>query len=59
MIKYRVIKKEMIVDGMDKEDALNCMMTFHDLNPKNIYDIEEYNYVINEDKRMGRDPDLH
>ena len=59
MIKYRVIKKEMIVDGMDKEDALNCMMTFHDINKKNIYDIEEYNYVINEDKRMGRDPDLH
>ena len=58
MIKYRVVAKEIVVEGMDVEEASNCLMTLRELYPENTYDIEEYNWSI-ESKRLGRDPDLH
>jgi len=58
LIKYRVVAKEIVVEGMDVEEASNCLMTLRELYPENTYDIEEYNWSI-ESKRLGRDPDLH
>ena len=58
MIKYRVVSKETVVEGMDKEDALNCLMALNELYPNITYGIEEYNWS-HEGQRLGRDPDLH
>jgi len=58
MIKYRVITKETIIDGMDQDEASDCLMALQYEHPETTYDIEEYNWS-NVDKRLGRDPDLH
>ena len=58
MLKYRVIKKEILTEGLEQEEALACVEMLRQNNPDTLYDIEEYNWSHVE-KRMGRDPDLH
>ena len=58
MLKYRVIKKEILTEGLEQEEALTCVEMLRQNNPDILYNIEEYNWSHVE-KRMGRDPDLH
>ena len=58
MLKYRVIKKEILTEGLEQEEALACVEMLRQNNPDTLYNIEEYNWSHVE-KRMGRDPDLH
>ena len=58
MKKYRIIQKDILCDGMEKNEALETLQMFQSNTPDKKYEIEEYNLnpVAN---RMGRDPDLH
>ena len=58
MLKYRVIKKEILTEGLEQEEALTCIEMLRQNNPDTLYNIEEYNWSHVE-KRLGRDPDLH
>jgi|TARA_R110000851_G_scaffold175685_4_gene322130 hypothetical protein len=58
MLKYRVIKKEILTEGLEQEEALACVEMLRQNNPDTLYNIEEYNWSHVE-KRLGRDPDLH
>ena len=59
MIKYRVINKKVLVEDLNIEEALMTIDVLRANNPDVIYDIEDYNWVNHEGKRLGRDPDLH
>jgi len=56
MTKYRIINKSILADGLDKEEAYITLEILRVQNPDIPYEIEEY---VTEEKRMGRDPDLH
>jgi hypothetical protein len=56
MTKYRIINKSILTDGLDKEEAYVTLENLRAQNPDIPYEIEEY---VIEEKRMGRDPDLH
>ena len=58
MIRYRIIKKDTICDGMTEEEATEALMQIKDSRPSEIFDVEEYNWVPDLG-RLGRDPDLH
>ena len=58
MIKYLIIKKDILCDGMTKEEATEALMQIKDSRPFEIFDVEEYSYTP-ELGRLGRDPDLH
>jgi hypothetical protein len=59
MIKYRVIKKEPVFQHMDQEEALSCISQLRENDPHSEYDIEDYDWIPPEKRRLGRDPDLH
>jgi len=56
MTKYRIINKSILADGLDEEEAYVTLENLRAQNPDTPYEIEEY---VIEEKRMGRDPDLH
>tara|TARA_Y100000748_G_C15394168_1_gene448738 strand:- start:425 stop:601 length:177 start_codon:yes stop_codon:yes gene_type:complete len=58
MIRYRVIEKQIVTDGMTANEAAEALMALQDSDPEKSFDIEEYNFAP-EGKRLGRDPDLH
>ena len=58
MIRYRIIKKDIICDGMSEGEAKEALMQIRDSRSSEIFDIEEYNWTP-ELGRLGRDPDLH
>tara|TARA_B100001175_G_scaffold251380_1_gene218744 strand:- start:290 stop:466 length:177 start_codon:yes stop_codon:yes gene_type:complete len=58
MLRYRVIEKQIVTDGMTANEAAETLMALQDSDPEKLFDIEEYNFVP-EGKRLGRDPDLH
>lgn len=59
MIKYRVIERQTIWDGMDKTEATEMLIALRSTKPNQRFDMEEYNWIAPEGKRLGRDPDLH
>ena len=59
MKKYRIIQKDILCDGMEKNEALETLQMFQSNTPDKKYEIEEYDYIPPEGKGMGRDPDLH
>mgnify|MGYP007004451231 CR=1 FL=1 len=59
MIKYRVITKEVIIESLSQEEALMSIDLLHSNNSGVTYYIEEYNWIAPDNKRLGRDPDLH
>ena len=59
MIRYRIIQKDIVCDGMMHNDAMEALLQIQDANPKSKYDIEEYDYTPAEGKGLGRDPALH
>ena len=56
MIRYRIIQKDIVCDGMMHNDAMEALLQIQDANPKSKYDIEEYDYTPAEGKGLGRDP---
>ena len=58
MIKYRIIKKDVICDGMEEGEAIEVLMQIKDSRPSEIFDVEKYNWAP-DNNRIGRDPDLH
>jgi hypothetical protein len=59
MKKYRIIQKDIVLDAMDELEALEALQMIIALNPDKKYCTEEYEWVKQEDKLYGRDPDLH
>jgi|TARA_B100001094_G_C17554110_1_gene495145 hypothetical protein len=59
MLRYRVIEKQIVTDGMTANEAAETLMVLQDSDPKKLFVIEEYNFISPEGKRLGRDPDLH
>jgi len=58
MKRYRIITKEILVDNVyDQEEALTIVQMFAEKGVKAEY--EPFDFVPEEAKRMGRDPDLH
>tara|TARA_R110000737_G_scaffold28193_1_gene46729 strand:- start:5 stop:181 length:177 start_codon:yes stop_codon:yes gene_type:complete len=58
MLRYRIVSKKIVAEGMGHEEASNCLMMIRSLYPEITYDIEEYNWSV-DGNRLGRDPDLH
>ena len=58
-IRYRVIHKSVVSDGMMEKAALELLEQVQYTYPENKYIIEEYQYTPPEGKLFGRDPDLH
>ena len=58
MIKYRIISKEILADGLSEEDALTAFDMYKEQGKQNI-EIESYNIPRLGHVRLGRDPDLH
>ena len=58
MIRYRIIKKDTICDGMTEEEATDILMQMRYSRPSESFDVEEYNWFP-DSRRLGRDPDLH
>ena len=58
MIKYRIIKKETICDGMTEDEATDILMQIRDSRFSETFDVEKYNWTPKLG-RLGRDPDLH
>jgi hypothetical protein len=60
MIKYRIIKKDVVVDQLTADDAQELLMMQQNADPQSVYDVEQYEW--NDPayyKRLGRDPQLH
>ena len=62
MLKYRIIHKEIVCDGLDKNDAQNVLLQMQSQESK-ILEIEEYKVTRDDMNRkvkgLGRDPDLY
>jgi len=62
MLKYRIIRREVVCDGLDKNDADYALSQMH--SEKNeVIEIEEYKDTRDDMNRkvkgLGRDPDLY
>ena len=62
MLKYRIIHKEIVCDGLDKNDAHNVLLQMQSQESK-ILEVEEYKVTRDDMNRqvkgLGRDPDLY
>ena len=56
MLKYRIIKKVILHDSLDYDQAKYAISNLEE-NDKEEMHIEEYE--VKEKARLGRDPDLH
>ena len=56
MIKYKII--DTLAEHLDKQDAEETLHHMQLLNLDRKLEIQEYNWSA-EQKRLGRDPDLH
>ena len=56
MLKYRIIKKVILHDSLDYDQAKYAISNLEE-NDKEEMHIEEYE--VKETRRLGRDPDLH
>ena len=56
MLKYRIIKKVILHDSLDYDQAKYALQNLEE-NDKEEMHIEEYE--MKEKVRLGRDPDLH
>ena len=56
MLKYRIIKKVILHDSLDYDQAKYAISNLEE-NDKEEMHIEEYE--VKETWRLGRDPDLH
>ena len=62
MLKYRIIHKEIVCDGLDKNDDHNVLLQMQSQESK-ILEVEEYKVTRDDMNRqvkgLGRDPDLY
>ena len=62
MLKYRIIHKEIVCDGLDKNDVHNVLLQMQSQESK-ILEVEEYKVTRDDMNRqvkgLGRDPDLY
>ncbi len=62
MLKYRIIHKEVVCDGLDKNDGHNVLLQMQSQESK-ILEIEEYKVTRDDMNRkvkgLGRYPDLY
>ena len=62
MLKYRIIRRVVIQDGLDSEEAHNALNQLNS-NSDEILDLEKYkdkkDDLGREPKGLGRDPDLY
>ena len=56
MLKYRIIKKVVLHDSLDYDQAKYAMENLEEENDKEELHIEEYE--LKDKWRLGRDPDL-
>lgn len=56
MEKYKIVS--MMVEHLDKEVAEETLRLLQDQNPDKQLELLKYNWSV-EEKRLGRDPDLH
>ena len=56
MIKYKIVST--MVEQLDKEEADSVLQQLQLQNPDQKFEILKYNWSP-EEKRLGRDPDLH
>ncbi len=60
MLKYRIIKKDVVIDQLTSDDAQELLMMQQNADPQSVYDVEPYEWVDPAyHKRLGRDPQLH
>ena len=59
MIKYRIISKKILSDGLSAEDATIALEMYKHINGEKDVDIEKYDDLIQKKVRYGRNPDLH
>ena len=66
MIKYRIISKKILSDGLSAEDATIALEMYKHINGEKDVDIEKYDDFepgqhrgIQKKVRYGRNPDLH
>ena len=57
MLKYRIIKKVILHDSLDYDQAKYAISNMEEDESKGELHIEEYE--MKEKVRLGRDPDLH
>ncbi len=58
MLKYRIIRKEVLVNNLSsKEEAFEMLEQLKSQSNERL-EVEEFNFY-SDSKRLGRDPDLH
>ena len=60
MLKYRIIKRDVVADHLSEIDAQEILMMQQNADPSGKYDLEQYEW--NDPayyNRLGRDPQLH
>ena len=60
MIKYRVVEttREIVFECLSYDEAYMCLSNMLDAGRTDVT-VEEYEWLPQEAKRLGRDPDLH
>jgi hypothetical protein len=60
MIKYRVVEttREIVFECLSYDEAHVCLANMLDSGRTDVT-VEEYEWLPQEAKRLGRDPDLH
>ena len=60
MLKYRIIKRDIVAEQLTATDAAEILMMQQDADPSGKYDVEQYEWTEPAFyKRLGRDPQLH
>ena len=59
MIKYRIISKKILSDGLSAEDATTALEMYKHINGEKDVDIEKYDDLSQKKVIYGRNPDLH
>jgi len=54
--KYKIVSTE--VEHLNKEEAAEVLQQLQEMNPSKKLEVQKYNWSA-EEKRLGRDPDLH
>ena len=54
--KYKIVSTE--VELLNKEEAAEVLQQLQQMNPSKKLEVQKYNCSA-EEKRLGRDPDLH
>ena len=56
MIKYKIVST--VVEHLEKDEADEVLQQMKLQNPDKQLEVQQYNWSA-EEKRLGRDPDLH